>query len=259
MLDSTTRDHQEASMPAKGRRNPKASPPVEQGDTTEPGRFTAGTGALAEDMQKTFAETAVQAQSIRLQKLDGDALPVGEPVTLEGATATVHMTPTDLSDVDLPQPASTIEFETSDPATVALARELLRIPVPTAVICSWWPAIVRLPNDPHPWSLCKVFLTPQGLYVYRQPPAAPETFTAGATPDWYTGVDFEKTRRPVTGTTARNAGIPIVTAAGQVIVQPTSGCGCANRALKNWRPTWSRNVISWDDGVRLAIDATEGR
>jgi len=248
-------------MPTKGRRNPKPTPAQEQTDAAEePGRFTAGTGALAEDMQASFADTALQAQAIRLQRLDGDGQPVGDPVSLDGATATVHMTATDLPDVtDLPAPGATIEVETSDPATVAVVAQLLRIPVPTAVINSWWPAIVRLPSDPHPWPLCKAFLTPQGLYVYRQPPAELETFTAGATPAWHSPVDFEKTRRPVTGTTARNAGIPIVTSAGQVIVQPTSGCGCANRALKNWRPTWSRNVISWDDGVRLALDATEGR
>lgn len=211
---------------------------------------------------RTRRKNTIEARGIKMQKLDADAQPVGEPVTMEG-TATVelsgewaldpHSEPLDLA------PGVTAEFSSDDPATVKLARELTRIPVPTAVISQWFPAFFRAPGQAEPWRLCKVFLTPQGLYVYRQPPVEPETFTSGAMPAWYSGVDFEETRRPATGRTASNAGIPIVTAAGTALVQPTGGCGCAAGRIKHWRPTWARNVISWADGVALAGDATNGR
>lgn len=260
-------------MPPKGRAPRKTTPakaeksasPAVGGDV-EPGRFTAGTGPLAEDMQANFEATAVQAQAIRLQKLDGDGEPIGEPVRLEGVTGTVHLEPNDLPEgADFSQVASVpagnieMEFTTSDPVTVATMRELTRIPIPTAVINQWWPAFVRVPGATETWNLCKVFLTPQGLYVYRAKPAEPETYTSGAMPTWYSSVNFEETTKPVSGYAARNAGIPIVTAAGTMTVQPTGGCGCAARGLKGWRPDWHRNVISWDDGVKLASSSTAGR
>lgn len=251
---------------SKAAADKSASPPV--GDGVEPGRFTAGTGVLADDMQASFEDSAVQAQNIRLQKLDGDGQPVGEPVHLEGATATLQFTPDD-SGIEPPRLADDLnalqregielEFSTNDPATVAVVRELTRIPIPTAVINQWWPAFVRIPGATETWNLCKVFLTPQGLYVYRTHPSERETYTSGAMPTWYSSVNFEETKKPVSGYAAKNAGIPIATAAGTVTVQPTVGCGCAARGLKNWKPTWSRNVISWADGVQLATGSTAGR
>lgn len=237
------------------------------GDGVEPGRFTAGTGALVDEMQASFEETAIQAQAIRLQRLGAGGEPTGDSVHLDDATATVHLDPTDTveaaglaADMNrLQKDGITVEFSTSDPDTAATVRELIRIPIPTAVINQWFPAFFRPPGEDHAWNLCKVFLTPQGLYVYRTRPAEPETFTSGALPAWYSSVDFEKTNKPVSGTVARNAGIPIVTAAGTVTVQPTGGCGCAARGIKGWRPDWSRNVISWADGVQLATSSTNGR
>jgi hypothetical protein len=260
-------------MPAKARAPRKtskaatdksASTPV--GDDVEPTRFTAGTGPLADEMQNDFERTALQAKAIRLQKLDAGGAPVGDPVHLDGP-ATLHLQPTDTPDVAalaadmnrLQQEGVTLEFSTDDPATVAVVRELTRIPIPTAVINQWWPAFVRVPGDDTTWNLCKVFLTPQGLYVYRAKPPEPETFTSGAMPTWYSSVNFEETIKPVSGYAARNAGIPIVTAAGKVTVQPTTGCGCQARGLKGWRPDWLRNVISWEDGVKLAAGSTDGR
>lgn len=233
----------------------------------EPGRFTAGTGALADEMQSSFEATAIQAQAIRLQRLGADGEPTGDPVRLEGATATVNLEPAAASEfaemADAMNRMQTqgidVEFSTSDPATVATVRELTRIPIPTAVINQWWPAFVRVPGDDTTWNLCKVFLAPQGLYVYRAAPTEPETFTTGAMPTWYSSVNFEETAKPVSGYAARNAGIPLVTAAGKVTVQPTMGCGCQARGLKGWRPSWLRNVISWGDGVKLAAGSTDGR
>lgn len=206
------------------------------------------------------ARKTTTAKGVRLQKLDEDGAPVGEPQHLGDATATVTLETLDAESVTLPElaPDATIEFATDDPDTVALAQELTRIPLPTAVVAQWFPAYFRPPNEPQPWAVCKVFLTPQGLYVYRAAPAESETFTTGATPAWYSTVDFAKTARPVTGYAAMNAGIPIETAAGRVNVQPYPGCGCGHRKLKNWTPSWSRNRISWDDAVALT-DTTAGR
>jgi len=256
----------------------------------EPSRFAAGTGPLAESIRlagrqggKTAA--AAQAQGLSLQRIDQEGAPVGEPVRQPGV-AHLEFKPDD-SGIELefdrafeqaadpgaeavarqegaenpqvaPVPAGNMEFETSDPATVATVRELTRIPIPTAVIAQWFPAYFRPEPGATPWNTCKVFLTPQGLYVYRTAPAEPETFTTGATPAWYAGVDFAKTKEPVTGYAAMNAGIPIFTSAGQVNVQPYGGCGCSARKLKNWTPAWTRNRISWADAVKLA-DTTAGR
>lgn len=204
------------------------------------------------------ARKTTTAKGVRLQKLDEDGAPVGEPQHLGDATVTLETEPAE--PVTLPElaPGATIEFATDDPDTVALVQELMRIPLPTAVVAQWFPAYYRPPNEPQPWAVCKVFLTPQGLYVYRAAPAESETFTTGATPAWYSTVDFAKTRKPVTGYAAMNAGIPIETAAGRVNVQPYPGCGCGHRKLKNWTPSWSRNRISWDDAVALT-DTTAGR
>lgn len=219
---------------------------------------------------RTAKKNTITARGMKLTKLDADAQPVGDPVELAPGEYSLDIdlgafTPDD-SDIALPLPPlapdATLEFTTDDPAAVELARKLLRIPVPTAVIASWFPAMFRRPVGAHEdevWTLCKVFLTPQGLYVYREPPAEPETFTSGAQPAWYSVVDFEKTTRPVAGYAARSAGIPIITAAGSVLVQPTGGCGCSATRLRHWRPPWSRNLISWEDGVTLATAATEGR
>lgn len=204
------------------------------------------------------ARKTTTAKGVRLQKLDEDGAPVGEPQHLGDATVTLETL--DVEPVTLPElaPGATIEFATGDPATVALVQELTRIPIPTAVVGQWFPAYFRPPNEPQPWAVCKVFLTPQGIYVYRAAPVESETFTTGATPAWYSTVDFAKTRKPVTGYAAMNAGIPIETAAGRVNVQPYPGCGCGHRKLKNWTPSWSRNRISWDDAVALT-DTTAGR
>lgn len=236
---------------APGRRGTAKNTTAAQGGDVEPERFTAGTGPLAESM--------IAAHGVRAQKIDAEGAPVGEPQHLGDATATLSFEPDDTG-IELPAlaPGATLSFSTDDPAAVELARELTRIPVPTAVIGQWFPAYFRPPNEPQPWNTCKVFLTPQGLYVYRAAPEEPETFTTGATPAWYSTVDFSKTAQPVTGYAALNAGIPIETAAGRANVQPYPGCGCGHRKLKNWTPSWSRNRISWADAVALT-DSTAGR
>lgn len=182
------------------------------------------------ERERSAAEASrVAAKGVVLQPIDGDGRPVGPAQHLGDMAVSV------------------------DPA-----QELTRIPLPTAVINEWFPAYFRPPGEDQPWATVKVYLTPQGLYVYRAAPDESETFTTGATPAWYSTVDFSKTAKPVTGYAAMNAGIPIETAAGRVNVQPYPGCGCGHRKLKNWTPSWSRNRISWTDAVALT-DPTAGR
>jgi hypothetical protein len=219
------------------------------------------TAAADAELIRREAEAAVRsrvaAQGVTLQKLDADGALIGEPQHLPGV-ATVSLGAENPQVAPVPAGNIEVEFETSDPATIALVRELTRIPIPTAVINEWFPAFVRPPGEVQPWATCKVFLTPQGLYVYRAAPQQQETFRDGAQPDLYAAVDFVKTAKPVAGYAAMNAGIPIHTGAGKVIVQPAPGCGCSARKLKNWTPTWARNRISWADAVKLA-DPTAGR
>lgn len=247
-----------------------------QGGGEEPARFTTGAGVLADDMAvngeqaaedaariraeaDAAARSQVAAQGVRLQKLDSDGQAVGEPQHLPGV-ATVSLGAENPQVAPVPDGNLSTEFEITDPAAVELIRQATRIPIPTAVVCKWWPAFFRPPGEPQPWVTCKVFLTPQGLYVYRSAPE-PETYETGATPAWYSPVDFAKTAKPVTGYAALNAGVPITTAAGRVNVQPSPGCGCAAGKLKRWTPTWARNTISWEDAVALTTttDTTAGR
>lgn len=251
-------------MPAKARAPRKTAPAKVDKSASSP---VGDDAALIAREQEAAERSRVQAIGVYLTPIDEEGKPTGPPRHMGDATVQLNLEPNDTPEVEelaadmnrLQKDGITMEFSTDDPATVALARELTRIPIPTTVINQWWPAFVRVPGEEQAWNLCKVFLTPQGLYVYRAAPAEPETFTSGAMPTWYSSVNFEETRKPVSGYAARNAGIPIVTAAGTVTVQPTTGCGCQARGLKGWRPTWSRSVISWADGVKLAIGSTNGR
>lgn len=250
-------------MPPKGRAAARAG-------TAKKATATQGGDAELIKRERDAAEASrVAAKGIMMQPIDGEGNATGPARHLGDATVSMDLRPGDPLDVagtfhyppgaGAPDdPAATMEFSTDDPAAVATVRELTRIPLPTAVVAQWFPAYFRPPNEPQPWAVCKVFLTPQGIYVYRAAPAESETFTTGATPAWYSTVDFAKTARPVTGYAAMNAGIPIETAAGRVNVQPYPGCGCGHRKLKNWTPSWSRNRISWDDAVALT-DTTAGR
>lgn len=270
MVHTHTAHDQEANMPPSRRKPPadkgpkgKASTTTPVGDVVEPDRFSAGTGELAERMRGDFEETATRARAIRMQKLDAEGAPAGEGFYLPGE-GTIDLTPTDMElrpvDPGPYEPGSVeVNLTVKDELSAAILRNLFRIPIPTAVVGErWFPAFVRWPEEDMPLAACKVYITPQGIYVYQRPPTEPETLASGARPDRYAPVLFEETGKPPIATVARNAGFRIQTPIGPVIVQPTGGCGCGNR-LKHWSPDWARNVLSWDDGVKLAATATEGR
>lgn len=204
--------------------------------------------------RKTTKRGTVKAKGLTVTPLDQEGQPVpGGAVTLPDAEVTLGVLPP-VSELEFTPDDSGIELEFAhafDAAGRETLQELARIPIPTAVIERWFPAFVRWPGEDGPLHGCKVLLTPQGLYVYKRKPAAPEAFTTGATPDRYAPVLFEETARPAVGTVARNAGIRIATPIGPVIVQPTGGCGCGS-SLKRWTPEWARNVISWDAALQLA-------
>jgi len=232
---------------------PKGKAPAIIRSTNKATTDRGGDAGTVQPKQDAAARSAVAARGVRLQKLDGDGAPVGEPVSIGDGTAALSFEPDD-SGIDLPESSvgATVEMTVTDPEQLATLRETFRIPIPTAVVQEWFPAYFRPPGESVPWIRTRVFLTPQGLYVYTSPPEQPETFKTGAAPAWYSTVDFAKTSKPVTGYAAMNAGVPIMTAAGKAIVQPTGGCKCNTRSLRNWTPTWSRNRISWTDAVALA-------
>jgi hypothetical protein len=120
------------------------------------------------------------------------------------------------------------------------------VPVPTAVAATWFPAAVQLPDLP-PLRLAKVFATPQGLYVYQRPPVDRHVNAESlGEPTFFSPINYDKTGKPSTGYVARNAGVPVHTNAGLVVITPLGGCGCGARTLKNWQPSWARRSISWE-------------
>lgn len=206
------------------------------------------------------SDPTIEASSVSLVRLDEEGQPVGEPEPFLGANVTVAFEPVDMELPALdPGPYAPMGAAKPLVASVPVSNiESSRIPIPTAVIDRWFPAFVHWPGQGQAASTCKVYLTPQGLYVYKRVPNEPETFKSGAQPKWYSPVDFEKTAKPARGSVIRNAGIHIVTDAGTVTVQQGGPCGCGGR-LNHWTPGWTRNSITWEDGVRLAATATEGR
>jgi hypothetical protein len=201
----------------------------------------------------------VAAREVRLTKLDAEGRPTGEPVTVTGPAiasldaADLYDHSGDLTDLApdgqvLPTPGDSVTIEVTDPDPVAaylLSGGLVgHPPIPTAYRAEWWPAAVRLPGQPQPISLAKVYATAEGLYVYDEAPSTGDP--NGIRPKFYSPILYDKTPRPATGYAARQAGIKLTTAAGDVIVQQLTGCGCAKRALGNWRPGWGSRIESWE-------------
>jgi len=213
--------------------------------------------------RKTSDNTTVKATGITLTPLGEDGAPrLADRRILPDTNVTIELSPEVPEYFEAPAPIRSVSYDVDasnvSPETVRTLKALTRIPIPTAVIDRWFPAFVRWPGEDMVLNLCKVFLTPQGLYVYKKRPTEPETFTDGAQPDRYAVVLWDETVKPVTGTTARNAGIPIMTSVGKVIVQPSGGCGCGSR-MKHWLPDWSRNRITWETALTLPSVPAEGR
>lgn len=258
--------------------------PEPEPDTTELTQVTEHTYPGSAEPSVTIA--ANQARNLRLQKLDEDGEPVGEPVELPDAVVTwmeqAHPGPIERAQfeafarIDKMEVArgpiayepgtavASIEIEQAlTPEAFALLQEATRVPIPTAVVHVWWPAQVQLPagvdidgqSSLYP---CKVYATPQGLYVYRQRPADPEQFRTGAHPAFWSSIDYEKTTPPTVGNLTRRASNIIHTAAGAVTIKKNDSCGCGH-PLKRWRPDWARTRISWDDAVKLWTQDRDAR
>jgi len=130
--------------------------------------------------------------------------------------------------------------------SVPSAPAVETVPVPTALRWhAWYPALFVLHGDQRKiLRNCKVFAADTGLYVYRTDPADLRQVDA-ATPDWYSAIDYDKTAKPADDQTARNTGIRIHTAAGQVTITPRAGCSCAGQTLKGWFPEWAHVMHEW--------------
>lgn len=116
-------------------------------------------------------------------------------------------------------------------------------PTPTAVRHRWWPAEVKLPDEPRPRRNLRVFATPEGLYVYSQ--AAMGSPNAGRL-IWWSPIHYDETPKPVTGYAAQNVADQIHTDAGIVFLKTQGGCGCGFSRLKNWRPEWATRTQAWE-------------
>ena len=116
------------------------------------------------------------------------------------------------------------------------------IPEPSAIKAMWFPAIIQVPGE-EPRYKGKAYATPEGLYVYWAVPAQTEPGVENWTPDWYSEIDYEATKRPPTGWASRN-GFFIHTAKGRVTITMENGCGC-HSPLKRWSPQFAQRMVSW--------------
>lgn len=105
-----------------------------------------------------------------------------------------------------------------------------------AVRARWFPATVRLPDEPRPWRQVYVLLVDggdrAGLHVFRRP---------GEDAQWSAAVDWARTELPARERDARN-GVDVHLADGRLVVV-TAGQGCRCGALGRWAgPSWASRV-----------------
>lgn len=110
------------------------------------------------------------------------------------------------------------------------------VPTPAAIYASMYPATVLLPGGVQ-HNRCKVFVAPEGLYVYWATP------TSGHVPDWFAPVDYGQTLRMPSGHPAK-LGWDVVTSMGMVTVTAEGGCGCG-WPLKRWVPEFAHRRVAW--------------
>jgi hypothetical protein len=100
----------------------------------------------------------------------------------------------------------------------------------------FWPASVLLP-DRTAWHRCRVYVTDQGLAVFR---------TRAEQPHFLSPMDWVHTSQP--HQPRNHVGIDLMTEAGLVVITKTGVCGCGS-SLKGWRPTWAGNVMVWPQQI----------
>lgn len=194
---------------------------------------------------------AGEARDVTLTKLGPDGQPTTQAAAVVGPTLITvdpDVAAEDLTLAALDGATVTVEIRDPDPVAVYLLTggAAGHPPIPSAYRAEWWPAAVRLPGLPQPIPLAKVYATAEGLYVYDEPPSTGDP--NGSRPRFFSPIDYDKTPRPATGYAARQ-GIKLHTGAGDVIVQQLTGCGCAKRALGNWRPGWGSRIEPWEAPV----------
>lgn len=108
-------------------------------------------------------------------------------------------------------------------------------PHPQAQMAVWMRAAIKLPDTGEIWRDCKIYATPDGLYVYRAIPAD------GWTPDWWAPMPPQ--HRPITGVMARN-GFNVATELGAVIITPSANCACS-APLRRFNPDFAQRVVKW--------------
>lgn len=115
----------------------------------------------------------------------------------------------------------------------------MTIPPPTGVLHAWFPAVVERPEG-EPIRRARVYITPEGLYVYTRVPSD------GVTPNHYWHINWGATAQPKRTTATQMNGHVITTDVGAVTVHTGGqGCGCSH-PLKKWTPEFTRTTFaSW--------------
>lgn len=124
-----------------------------------------------------------------------------------------------------------------DPIPGAETFAIDTIPEPTAIKTVIYPVIVQVPGHP-PRDRAKVYVTPEGLYVYWAVPAAETDWT----PEYWAPITWPQPKLPPPH--MWRMGFKIRTDYGDVLITASGGCGCG-WPLKRWNPEFANRNVAW--------------
>jgi hypothetical protein len=119
----------------------------------------------------------------------------------------------------------------------------MTIPTPTAALHTWFPVTVEKP-DGTLIRRARVYVTPEGLYVYTRKPAD------GVTPNHWWPLNWAATAQPKRTQASSMNGHQFKTTEGGTVTVHTNGegCGCSN-PLKKWAPEYAGTTLNeWPTG-----------
>lgn len=130
-----------------------------------------------------------------------------------------------------------VELTPGEDSTGAAALVPDQMPEPTAVKGVIYPAWVQVPGE-QPRERAKVYIAPEGLYVYWAVPDDPQDWT----PDYWAPITWPQPKLPPPH--MQRMGFQLETDYGAVVITTDGGCGC-NWPLKYWVPEYANHNVAW--------------